>query len=255
MVDDGGVEADDLDETVVEIPNEDDDPATNVTTDDTPIADEDGSPANDEMDDDEMEMDNSDSNEDDTHCPDGMNHQDRNLVRLAERMFETLDTNEDGQLMSDEISAVLFDALQPIDTNEDGGISLEEINEFLPESESKFDRLDDNGDGSLTIDEVDESLWERLLSADANEDSAITEEELDSYRDSLPPRRFRRLDENEDGLLNETEIGMMKWQFLVAADADENGEITVEEFNDADLGQRGRSRGHRFARIGFHRFL
>ena len=99
----------------------------------------------------------------------------------------------------------------------------------------------------ITQDEVNDQIWQRLLPADADGDQAITQEELEEYRESLPPRKFRRLDDNSDGLITEDEVHPEIWERLSESDTDGNGEITPEEFPTRDGG--GVQRRFRFARL------
>ncbi len=98
-----------------------------------------------------------------------------------------------------------------------------------------------------------DAVWTKLVDADANSDAAVTQDELADYleslRESLPPLRpfghgghhlprpldvdslFDRADTNDDGSLTEDEVPSAIWEFLVNADADESGGITLEELD------------------------
>jgi Ca2+-binding EF-hand superfamily protein len=177
--------------------------------------------------------------------------------RAVERLFTILDTNENGSLTSDEIPASLMEALAPIDANMDGELTLEEIQDSRPNRTLRgFAFLDDNSDGFLTEDEVNADIWARLSPADASGDGAVSEEELATYRDSLPPRGFRRLDDNGDGLITQDEVNEMIWTILVDFDTDDVAGISPEEFPEFSFGHRGGGflgfGGFRGFRFGFH---
>ncbi len=173
----------------------------------------------------------------------------------VERLFTILDTNDDGALTSDEIPASLLEAMAAIDTNDDGAITLEEIQDSRPDHGSRgFGFLDDNGDGMVTEDEVNADIWERISPADTDTDGAVTEQELTTYRDSLPPKGFRRLDDDGDGLITQDEVNEMIWMILVGSDTNDDSAISPEEFPEFNLfgHHRGRFGGFRGVHFGFH---
>jgi Ca2+-binding EF-hand superfamily protein len=121
-------------------------------------------------------------------------------------MFAQLDTNQDGQLTSDEIPAEkkpLFERLLRLaDKNHDGQLSSAEFiagiqrkpdrpeaakpslddTKERPNPEKMFKRLDANGDGKATLDEVPEprqAMFKRLLErAGKDSNGALTEQEF-----------------------------------------------------------------------------
>ncbi len=175
--------------------------------------------------------------------------------RAVGRLFMFLDTNEDGLLTSEELPASLMEALAPIDANMDGMITLEEIQGSRPDRGLRgFAFLDDNGDGMLTVDEVNADIWARISPADADASGDVTEDELITYRDSLPPKGFSRLDDDGDGLITQDEVNEMIWTILVDFDTDDVAGISPEEFPEFNLfghhrGGFGVFRGFHF---GFH---
>lgn len=96
-----------------------------------------------------------------------------------------------------------------------------------------FARLDANGDGALSSDEVPEGLWDRMLEADADASDSITKEELQAYRDAQRVAAveafFEQLDSDASGTITSTDVSRLIWRFLSRADADNDGEVTIDE--------------------------
>jgi Ca2+-binding EF-hand superfamily protein len=79
--------------------------------------------------------------------------------------FDSIDTNKDGQLSRDELSAwkkahrserqaKAAERFKHADTNNDGKISRAEAEKNAPRLAKKFDAIDTNKDGQLTQDEL-----------------------------------------------------------------------------------------------------
>ncbi len=183
------------------------------------------------------------------HCPEG--HFGGFANSLIDRAFATLDANSDGALTEAEVGSGIWALVQPIDADEDGAVTMTEVGAFRPNVEDRrFNRLDDNGDGAITVDEVNEAIWQRVLPADADNSESVTQEELQQYRDSLPSRLFRRLDDNGDLSITQDEVNERIWERLSDRDANEDGVISPDELSES---RRPRVRfGHR-ARFSFPR--
>lgn len=231
---------------------------------DEPASENEGGDATDEEAADDMEEDEVEQEEqDDEDAQEHGGSAEPGIVRVVDRLFSHLDVNDDDVLTSDELPAVLMDRIAAVDLDADGTISRDEIDVALSSIVparfgTRFGSLDDNGDGAITVDEVNDSIWDRLLPADADVDGAVTEQELEIYRDSLPPRQFRRLDDNGDGVITEDEVNEQIWERLAEFDGDVDGAITPEEFPESrsPVGHRrfrvarftGRARGFGFSR-------
>lgn len=197
----------------------------------------------DDLDDDsDSEMSGDEDDELESELDDDCHHGER----ILDRLFAFLDQDGDDLLTDSEIPAALMDRIASIDVNEDGAISREEVDALMAERlarPSRFDRLDDNGDGIVTIDEVNEQIWARISPADTSGDGGVSEEELVAYRESLPPRAFRRFDDNADGLITEDEVNAAIWERLAESDDNADGAIDPDEFPDVRP-QRGSRFGH-----------
>ena len=208
--------------------------ADDEEADESDEIDDDDSPSMD-AEEDEEDIDDSDD-EDDVDV--GQANPDSQLGRVASRLFDILDTNSDGYLDSEELPPALLDALRSIDLDEDGRISREEVQQQIPSHQARrFQRLDDNQDGVIDPDEVSPQFWERLVEYDVDASEGIDSGEWDAFLASKPPRDFRRLDDNEDGVITEQEVNPRLWERLSSLDEDGNQAIDPDEF-DSRLGRR-----------------
>lgn len=170
----------------------------------------------------------------------------RNRGLDAEQIFEQLDQNQDNKLSQEEIGE--RQRLLQADADQDGSVTREELQNLLARrrdqaepqlnAEQLFARLDQNKDEKITKEELNErTQW--LLSADANEDGEITLAEAQASLERMrergrfrfdPEQTFTRLDENQDGKLQKDELRGPFAAGLADLDADNDGEITKQEF-------------------------
>lgn len=114
--------------------------------------------------------------------------------RMAQLSFSELDTNGDGQLTLEELTARPADHFASADTDGDGGLSVEEMTEMMLSqmhdriaamAEQMVTRLDANKDGLIQADEMkpmgnDGAALERMFAImDINGDGAVSQEEFD----------------------------------------------------------------------------
>ncbi|MCC6509927.1 MAG: hypothetical protein IT423_12540 [Pirellulaceae bacterium] len=223
--------------------NATDDPDGSDDSTDLDPNDEDNSPNDDPVDDDPVDDDPSD---DDSSDDDSSNEDDSS----EETPDEDEDEDEDGSTGDD----------QPTDEDCDHGESVTRrvragelaMREILDGSLGRglgrgLDRglerglraLDANGDGKLTSDEVPEALWEHLIeaNADADEDGALTLAELKAYREAKRLAAieaiFEQLDRDDSGMLTSSDLPRLVWRLVSRADANDNGEVSLEEFISA----------------------
>ena len=120
-----------------------------------------------------------------------------------------------------------------------------------------FAELDTNGDGVLTLAEIQASGQNKFAEADTNGDGFLDAEELAAAAERQRLQRFERMiakkDSNGDGMLSIEEMGPGNAagprdgsRMFAYVDADENGEVTQEEWDSAmkNIGERG-ERGER----------
>ena len=214
----------------VETPNETDDTPSETTNEETganetPSDDStDETPAEENNNDDEVPTEDGSSGDHDDSCPVGWG---------LSRLFGIVDENNDGEVTEAEAGTGIWMIVSAADADGSGTVSLSELEAFRPDRATRqFMRLDDNGDGLITQDEVNENIWDRISPADTNDDG-VSQEELTAYRESLPPRRFRRLDDNGDGVITQSEVNSRIWNRLVEHDTNEDGSITPDEFPES----------------------
>lgn len=174
------------------------------------------------------------------------------LVRAAERLFDRLDTNDDGVISESEVGERLWEKLSSADADEDGGVSLEEIVEAglrlarghghadRPRRDL-FERFDTDGNGELTLEEVGDVLWEKISVADADGNGQVTVEELAEHLTSKAVEKFfDTFDDNGDDLIVESELPAVLWERLSEADTDGEPGLSPTELEEVvdELRQR-----------------
>lgn len=116
-----------------------------------------------------------------------------------------------------------------------------------------FERLDTNGDGAIDSTELANARTTRFKRLDENGDGVVSEVEQMRAQDrvrrraammeAMMARQFERLDTNHDHSLSEDELLSAPQPLAARADADKNGVITREEFDQAAEAARTRRRG------------
>ncbi|WP_293958832.1 EF-hand domain-containing protein [Sneathiella sp.] len=126
-------------------------------------------------------------------------------------MFERLDTNNDGELTFEEMTAKSTERFSKLDKDGNGTISVEEMTIRKKEF---FDKLDVDGSGSISMEEAKafrqkkhEDRKERhsarlmeLLDADGN--GTVSSDEFAA----ASTKRFEAADSNGDGVLSADEL-------------------------------------------------
>lgn len=156
---------------------------------------------------------------------------------FAEVDFETIDTNDDDRLSSDEIltgeaqeifnrSDASLNGIVRADANQDGFITFEEMMAVAPEfSRTDFDSIDTNSDNRISTAEIRDPEAVAILdrqpslqqggvmsgtmdfaSLDVDGDEFLTYAELAVGYPNVPQDAFDDLDENDDGRLSSEEF-------------------------------------------------
>ncbi len=101
--------------------------------------------------------------------------------------FESMDTNHDGFVTGDEMSARGMERFAKFDTNGDGLATFDEmVAQATALIRQQIERLDDNGDGMLSAQEMrPPRADEQFAHADTDGDGKLTEAE---YNAALPGR-------------------------------------------------------------------
>ena len=184
-------------------------------------------------------------------------------------IFQSLDTDEDGELSKSEIKNAAK-ALRKLDKNKDGQLTMDEVRpNFGPnggpegrrrggpeggtapqasDSDAMVKNLvafDKNGDGKLSKDELPERMQGMFERGDTNKDGFLTPDEIRVMAAAQqgqdgggqgPGRRmdpiFAALDLDHDGTLSEEEIDAAP-ESLKALDKNGDGKLTMDELRPA----------------------
>jgi Ca2+-binding EF-hand superfamily protein len=155
---------------------------------------------------------------------------------LAERWFDRMDANKDGQLTRAEVDAGSQRLFERLDANKDGEVTHEEAEAGAvairnEERAARFKQLDTNGDGRLTQEEskLPQRFFEKL---DTNADHALSLEEFSAMPDFGARHRefeFDQADKNHDGKVTKAEAADAAKERFDKVDANHDGVITREE--------------------------
>jgi Ca2+-binding EF-hand superfamily protein len=156
---------------------------------------------------------------------------------LAERWFERMDANKDGQLTRAEVEAGSQRLFERLDANKDGEVTREEAETGAvairnEERTARFKQLDANGDGHLTLEEskLPQHFFEKL---DTNSDHALSLEEFSAMPDFGARHRefeFDHADKNHDGKVTRAESADAAKERFDKIDANHDNVITKDEF-------------------------
>ncbi len=111
-----------------------------------------------------------------------------------------LDTNKDGELGQDEVSAEVWEKISAADKDGNGAVSKAEGKRARRQRRGKrrFKKADANGDGAISQDEVSAEIWERLSKADADGEGSVTKEERKAARKGRAGKRGGKRRDGQD---------------------------------------------------------
>lgn len=131
-----------------------------------------------------------------------------------EARFAQIDTNSDGQVTADELTAQAAARFAAADANNDGALTLDEMKAAAQEmhKDRMLKRLDANKDGTLSDDEMAKAnegrmgkrMTKRFEKMDADNSGSITLEEMTARRD--PSKMIAKLDKDKSGGLSVEEF-------------------------------------------------
>ena len=169
---------------------------------------------------------------------------------FAEHWFQSMDTNNDGQVTQQEMEAGTQRLFDRLDANKDGEITREEAETGAAairkeELTAHFRELDADKDGRLTADEskIPQRFFDRL---DTNHDHALSLEEFLAMPDFGDHRRdfmFEHADQNHDGKVTRAEAQQAAKERFDRLDANHDGVVTRDEFGQ-HLKQMAEAHGH-----------
>jgi hypothetical protein len=103
---------------------------------------------------------------------------------MMQRMFERLDTNNDGTVTLEEMQTRAAARFSEIDKDKNGSIDKAEVEAYAGRfgppwmAERMLTRHDLNGDGKVTLEEFLNPMKKRFALFDRNDDGKVTREEL-----------------------------------------------------------------------------
>jgi Ca2+-binding EF-hand superfamily protein len=150
-----------------------------------------------------------------------------------------LDTNKDGKLSKDEITA-RFDQL---DGNKDGFLSQEELAAARAQFAGR-PRMDTDGDALVSREEAKNSpmLSQNFDAIDANKDGQLSRDEMRAYHQAHRGEGWAQLDADKDGTISrdEAKVAPRLSSSFDALDVNKDGKLSRDEMRSAWAG-----RGHR----------
>lgn len=146
--------------------------------------------------------------------------------------FARMDGDRDGVVVRREWARGEFPGFDEVDRDNDGAVTLDEYLSPLSSNAGTFADLDLDGNGVLSRRElaVSATEWRRL---DRNDDGVVNRTEyalLTPQTRTEPGRRFRDLDRNGDGVLSTNE--WPDYRSFSLLDDNRDGRLSIYEFRD-----------------------
>lgn len=166
--------------------------------------------------------------------------------------FAAADADKDGIVTQDELSKIVEDRgerrgmrfLERLDKDEDGKLSLEEATQLaLDRVKRRFGRADSDGDGFISAQEAGKIGGRHA--------GRHFDRRAGRHAGRFAGRVMERFDADNDGRITRAEADEHRQMRFASLDADDDGQISAEEFQ-AGMKGFGGERHHGGGR-GFHR--
>jgi hypothetical protein len=133
----------------------------------------------------------------------GFGHQGGPFHMIVDEMLGSIDTNADGALSQEEISAAIAARYAAFDANKDGKLSLDEFQALWadltkPIAVRAFQFLDPNGDAIVERSEVDKRFGSLVARLDRNHDGKLSPEDRPHGRPWRHGWQDGRTDDSEE---------------------------------------------------------
>ena len=120
---------------------------------------------------------------------------------FGHEMIQSVDTNGDGSLSQEEISAAIDARFAEFDTDKNGSFSLQEFEALWaeitrPAAVRAFQFLDPDGDAAIAKAELDDRFDEMVSRFDRNEDGVLSPDDRPEHRGG--PGRWHRWHGGDD---------------------------------------------------------
>lgn len=172
----------------------------------------------------------------------------RPQIPSPQQVVSALDTDGDGKISTAEAQAAgrRGQFVLRADADGDGFVTLAELQAARQamgqrgkkkgrrgQGQSPFAKLDADGDGKISTAEAQAAGAQRaakIMAADADGDGFVTQAELQAHAQAQAvDATFKRLDKNNDGTLDASELSGRRAQKVKQADADGDGNVTKAE--------------------------
>merc|ERR1711915_335658 len=174
----------------------------------------------------------------------------------SEKLFDTLDSDNDGELTFHEFITEYKEAFKSFDTDEDHMLNFQEFKLFNEKVDAivDFDYWDEDADRKISYREIQEStgndfddydtnlefeeFQDMLISIfktkDTDQDKELSSDEFQQYLEDkkkfLVETEFEYLDNNQDKKVSRNELFLYDKKDFHNADSDNDSELSLKEY-------------------------